>query len=278
MPDYIWLFACASVAGAAHIAQQLPCQDYYAMLSIDEHSGVAVICDGAGSCEHAEDGACQTAGFALTRFADYGRQRQHQALPAAAEWQNQAANILHEVASDLRQYATKEQLDLASLSCTVIVLLYMPEGLLCAHIGDGRAAYRSERGEWLPLISPFHGEEINSTVFITSDIWHDTAQYIGASVVDEPVTAFCLLTDGCERASFEVNLLDAETSKYYDPNRPYAPFFEPNIAALRQLYEQGKTTDEVQQLWTSFLTKGNEKLHRESDDKTMILATRIPRN
>ncbi|MCC7224841.1 MAG: protein phosphatase 2C domain-containing protein [Chitinophagales bacterium] len=275
MPDYPWLFACASVAGAAHIAQQLPCQDYYAMLSIDEHSGVAVVCDGAGSCEHAKDGAQQTVHFALTRFADYGRQRQNQALPAAAEWQVQSANLLHEIATDLRQYAANAQLDFASLSCTVIVLLYMPRGLLCAHIGDGRAAYRTKHGEWLPLISPFHGEEINSTVFITSDIWHDRAQYIGASVVDEPVTAFCLLTDGCERASFEVNLLDPETSKYYDPNRPYAPFFEPNIAALRQLYEQGKTADEIDQLWASFLAKGNEKLRREPDDKTMILATRI---
>ncbi len=88
------------------------------------------------------------------------------------------------------------------------------------------------------------------------------------------MTAFCLLSDGCEKASFEVNLFDADTNKYYDPNRPYLPFFEPNIYALQNLYEQQKSQTEINQLWADFLEAGNNKLRIEPDDKTMILAVR----
>lgn len=271
-----WIYAAASVMGAAHRQYDIPCQDHCAFLALSPQCHIAVVCDGAGSCDNAHIGAQQTANFALNRFSDYCQTQllcPDTPLPNTEQWREQALQNVQLIKNDLLQYAQQNDLPFPSLACTLIVLIHTPLGLLCVHIGDGRAAYRTAQGEWEALIAPFHGEEINSTVFITSNFEQNTAEYIKTIQVNKAVTAFCLLSDGCERASFEINLFDAESGKYYDPNRPYLPFFEPNIVALQQLHQQQKTQAEINQLWAAFLENGNEKLRSEPDDKTMILAT-----
>lgn len=278
MPDYTWIIAAASVMGAAHHEQKLPCQDCCGILSVTHNCGVAVVCDGAGSRTHSDIGAQEVVNYVLRHFSTYCQSNELYNTtipPSIDQWQKDAVYYLSCVKDDLADYAQANNLSVCSLACTVIVVIYTPFGLLCANIGDGRAAYRNEQGEWRAIVVPFHGEEINSTVFITSDIWENTNEYIHTCVIEDPcLTAFCLLSDGCEKASFEVNLFDADTNKYYDPNRPYLPFFEPNIYALQNLYEQQKSQTEINQLWADFLEAGNNKLRIEPDDKTMILAVR----
>ena len=275
MPTHT-LFAAASVIGKAHRQYQLPCQDRCGYRTLSNDSGIAVVCDGAGSCAYADLGAEQCLALALQHFDAYTRATATQnTLPSDAEWRKQAIDTLQHIRNDLELFAQQSELPFADLACTIIVVLYLPQGLLLAHIGDGRAAYRNEAGEWQAMMQPFHGEEANSTVFISSDIWHDTDTYIETIVVRQPVSAFCLLSDGCERASFEVNLRDEQSGKYYDPNRPYKPFFEPNIAALQELHRNQTTSKNLAQLWARFLENGNETLRTEPDDKTMILAVKI---
>ncbi len=69
-----------------------------------------------------------------------------------------------------------------------------------------------------------------------------------------------------------------EEDKYYDPNKPFAPFFDPNIQILKELVIQGKSQDEINDMWSEFLNNGNPRLRQESDDKTLILAVRLENN
>lgn len=127
------------------------------------------------------------------------------------------------------------------------------------------------------MMVPFHGHEANETVFITSEIWYDEVidSYLGCNIIKNDVKAFCLLSDGCEKAAFECNLYDEEKETYYDPNRPYVPFFQSNIDAIPKLFDSGKSQLEINDAWRRFLTDGNEKLKIESDDKTIILGVKV---
>ena len=273
-----WAFAYASVAGQGHLREGLPCQDACA-LDYDGRFGVAVVCDGAGSCEHGHTGARQACEFARLRFSDLVKGQgwqEGQALPDPGRWKECAEETLFAVKTDLFHFAAEENLDWKSLSCTIIVVLFFPTGLLVTHIGDGRAGYLHD-GCWSGLITPYRGEVANETVFLTSAIWdrESPGQYIRCRVIAHPVDAFCLLSDGCERASFEINYFDPDKQKYYDPNRPFPNFFNPNVQALKQFSSAQKSQQEINALWADFLTAGNPKLRLETDDKTMILALRI---
>lgn len=272
-----WLAAFASVLGNGHKTQGLPCQDACAYQSTSENSAVAVVCDGAGSCENAAQGAKKTVEFALSHFVALMRKHNFfTRLPSQKNWQRLAQRILLRVREDLKKYGEQQEIDFNSLSCTLIVVLACPNGLLVTHIGDGRAGYCNAHGEWLAMLTPFKGEETNQTVFMTSAqlATENNAAYMESRVINEAVNAFCVLSDGCERASYQCNLFDEKTHCFYDPNLPYPQFFNPNLKILQELHQQHKTQTEINTLWADFLATGTASLITETDDKTLILAVR----
>ena len=94
-------------------------------------------------------------------------------------------------------------------------------------------------------------------------------------MITENVKAFCLLSDGCEKASFECNLYDKDKEIYFDPNIPFKEFFHKNVNVhLPNMHKEGKTQEQINELWHNFLMSGNPKLKVELDDKTMILAVK----
>jgi hypothetical protein len=268
-----WITVWASAIGNSHIKENLPCQDACMVKNLQGGWGIAALADGAGSCEYSDKGAQQTVQLAIQYFANEVHKKQwakENYLPSEQEWEDTAIYSLKMIKSDLQTYALQNNLDFDGLSCTVIVLVYSPLGLLLTHIGDGRAGYLNEKEEWLSLMTPFKGEEANQTIFITSDF----EEFIENKIISSHVNAFCLLSDGCEKSAFECNLYDRDTHKYYDPNLPYPKFFNPNILALRELYKQKQTQDAMNALWQSFLEGGNPQLKNEPDDKTLILGVR----
>ncbi|MCY7359625.1 MAG: protein phosphatase 2C domain-containing protein [Rudanella sp.] len=278
MPQTDWIYAFASVRGNGHIAEDIPCQDAHRVEHYENFT-IAVICDGAGSCENSDKGANQVADSCLIHFGKrIIESGWADVLPAETIWQETAKQTLRLIRDDTEKFAQSEDLSFKSISCTVIVVVSLPGGLLVTHIGDGRAGYCTANGDWLSALAPFRGEEVNQTVFITSDIWEEPTinHYLESRVIPGPVTAFALLSDGCEKVSFEVNLYNKETERFYDPNLPYSPFFRPLQKILLTLHEQQKTQEEINMLWAGFLTNGLERLQLETDDKTMILAVRLP--
>ena len=274
-----WIFAFASVIGNAHISENIPCQDSCKVENYETYT-IAVVCDGAGSCTNSQVGSNQVADFCVYHFERLINKQKwdiQNELPPEEIWHDEAKKTLFQIKEDLDKFSMSKDLDFKSLSCTVIVTIAFNFGLLVTHIGDGRAGYCNMNNEWEPMIIPLHGELANQTAFITSEIWDDDTidTYIGSSVIKDNIKAFCLLSDGCEKAAFECNLFDVETETYFDPNKPYPLFFNPNVKILPELHKQNKTQEEINILWGKFLTTGNVKLKIEPDDKTLILGVRF---
>ena len=169
---------------------------------------------------------------------------------------------------------------LESLSCTIIVVIQLKNKLLVTHIGDGRAGYCNDNDEWFSMIKPCKGDYSNETVFITSNIWNDENsidQYIESRIVEYVnLKAFCLLSDGCENASFECYKYDDELKTAFEINKPFKEFFHDNINNhLPKIIARGICEEELNEIWAEFLRTGNETLQKENDDKSMILAFKI---
>lgn len=278
MQQHNWYFAYASVVGNSHVLENIPCQDFCKVEIFDTYC-IAVVCDGAGSCTNSHLGAQQVTAFCIYHFSTLMKNKKWDTIngkPTQEDWHKEAKRTLYLIKEDLEKYSMNHDLELKSLSCTVIVTIALQDGLLVTHIGDGRAGYCNMNNEWLPTITPLHGELANQTAFITSDIWDDELidNYIESNVINNDFKAFCLLSDGCEKATFECNLFNPETETYFDPNKPYSLFFDPNVKILPTLYKQAKTQEEINSLWETFLTNGNDKLKNEPDDKTLILCVK----
>ena len=275
-----WTVAFASVTGNLHIKQNIPCQDSCTYRSLNENWGLGIVSDGAGSSTHAHIGSELTVNLADKHFTELIKTQgwhKDNTFPSEDLWNDVALLTLKKVRHDMEKLATEQGLTLQSLSSTVIVVIHCPFGLMTAHIGDGRAGYYNGV-EWKSAITPFQGTFASETIFVTSDIWEEDTvrQYVKSGMIKEDVKAFVLMTDGCQKGSFEVNIYDPIKNKFSDPNRPFAKFFDPNVQGLHALYRDGKTQAEINQLWSGFLEKGTRQFKAEGDDKTMILGVQNP--
>jgi len=276
-----WVVAYASVIGNGHVLMNLPCQDSCDHQKVNDTWGVAVVADGAGSAAKSEIGSDFVARNMAHCLEEVIKQKEWndlESLPTEEEWRVEGLKALQLVRQRLEQFAKAKELNIPDLACTVVAVLYSPFCILTAHIGDGRAAYSVEPGEWDALIEPFRGSEVNATVFITSNIWTtDGAElYMKTGMVKGDIRAFAVMSDGCENGSFEVNVWDEENQKYHDPNRPYNKFFEPNLKGMLQLQKEQKPQEEINKIWAGFLTNGSKQFKHETDDKTMILGVLVP--
>ena len=174
-------------------------------------------------------------------------------------------------------YSKAQDITLKSLSATAIVVIHAPIGILAVHIGDGRAGYKNENGEWKKIITPHKGEEANQTIFLSSDFW-DIHYYVmsnkfvpEAVVVREKPIAFSLMSDGCESTAWLYNQKDEKTGNFFDPNVPFPDFFNPLCNTLQSFHKEKVDLGERKEKWKNFITSGNKSFEREQDDKTMIL-------
>lgn len=164
-------------------------------------------------------------------------------------------------------------LEARDFNATIILLLLTPQGMLTAHIGDGRMGYRSQDGTWKSLLVPHKGDEASSTVFIPNN-WNRQERLIPSftmsnvylpevHVVKEIPQAFVLMSDGCESFTWQCYAKNQETGCYYDPNVPHPKFFDPLIDAIKECTDD---KDRIDTLIDIINTVGN----KEPDDRTMI--------
>lgn len=278
MQDWSYLFA--SVQGKGHIEENIQCQDY---CSVFLHKGytICIVSDGASTCENSHLGSEKVTQLANIHFSGLVEEKKWNTAKrkiTSKEWQQASQKTVKAVRDDLETFSIQGY-DFKSLSCTLIVVIQIENKLLVTHVGDGRAGYCNFNDEWSPMLTPYKGRYSNETVFVTSDIWEDETslkKYIKTVIVEENIKAFCLLTDGCENASFECYKLDEETQVAEDINKPFKNFFNENVNIhIPNLIKSQKSQEELNQIWKSFLTDGNDTLKNESDDKTMILAVKV---
>ncbi|MEO8821747.1 MAG: PP2C family serine/threonine-protein phosphatase [Ginsengibacter sp.] len=277
-----WKYLYAFVQGKGHIEDNIPCQDYCKVFQHKNYS-ICVVSDGAGSCEKSDLGSKKATEFTDIHFPKLIEQRKWHTPNAkikSKEWHKVAIKGLRAIKEDLERVRIAEGCELKSLSCTIIIAIQFKTKLLLTHIGDGRAGYCNTKDEWKEMLTPYKGRYSNETVFITSNIWRDEEtldRYIESRIIEEKLKAFCLLTDGCENASFECYKINEKSSIPEDINKPFKEFFDENINVhIPNLIKAQKSQSELNEIWKSFLRTGNDTLKNESDDKSMILAVKIP--
>ena len=213
--DNNWLVAKASVIGNSHITEKLPCQDSHGYKFFSEENfGVAVVSDGAGSAVFSDLGSSKVVEQALVKFSNLIKtEKLYEAAPEEIIWKEKSIHVFKEIFAELQKFAEEEKINYKELAATAIVVAIMPYGIIATHIGDGRAGYLNDKGEWFSCITPYKGELANETVFITSDFWEkdNLDQFIESRIIQDSVSAFTLLTDGCENVCFELNKFNSET-------------------------------------------------------------------
>ncbi len=278
-----WTVVGVSVIGKGHIDSGLPCQDNNGHLPLGGGWGIAVTSDGAGSAVKSHIGSKITMLRAIEHFktlVESKRWIESGVLPSDEEWHEDSYFTLRKVRDDVVRFAKEKNMDVSTLNATVIVVIYSPVGLLSCHVGDGRAGYCTPSGKWSSIITPHKGEEANQTIFLTSDFWNIPFFKISGVAVPEsvvvrnPVSAFTLMSDGCENACWEYNMYDQENKHFFDPNRPYANFFNSIVNTLRRQRDAGASERELLEAWFEFIAAGNDKFRNETDDRTLILGVK----
>lgn len=281
-----WILAYASVEGASHRAEGDGLQDAcIAETLYDGSCGVAVVADGAGSAAESAYGAKAATDSAVYHFTEVLRKLRRRARnepPDVENWDALARETVAKIREDVCEKYARVLSDErgcvvppAALASTLLVCLFLENALLFARVGDGRAGYCDAEGVWRGAVTPYKGEYANATAFLTSDALSRAPEWMESAVIPGGARAFCLLSDGCERAAFECNVFDNERGVYHDPNRPFPPFFEPNCEVLQKLYARKTPQNEINALWSRFLTDGLPALKHEPDDKTLILGVRV---
>jgi hypothetical protein len=210
--------------------------------------------DGAGSAEHSAVGshvACSTFVAAAVQYLATGARLNSLSKPIVDSW------ILN-VGEALRAQAYLAESTLREFACTLVAAVISPTEALFAQVGDGGIVIRHQNG-YEPVFWPASGEYANSTYFLT-DI--NAEQKLQWQVVSEPVSEAAVFTDGLQSLAL-----------HYATRSAHGPFFRPLFDTLRR-EPAGESTSLTAELraWLSS-PKINE---RTDDDKTLILATRIP--
>jgi hypothetical protein len=98
---------------------------------------------------------------------------------------------------------------------------------------------------------------------------------IETRVIEKPIKSFTIISDGLEHYSFYCNVKDENEEKYSDPNQPFEQFFNKNLESIKSMVDSGITIKEIEEKFSNYLQSGHPQIALESDDKTIILATKI---
>jgi hypothetical protein len=251
-----WNVIGASIVGSSHIRSSSPCQDscFYQVVSdkVGNEILVALVSDGAGSAQFGEVGselACEAGGKVLLDIIE--------SVGEAKLAADVASNVLDVVRAQIEQAAQARGVTARALACTLLGAVVGPTRALYFQIGDGAIVSR-EGGTLAPVFWPESGEYANMTYFVT-DV--NAEEHLRADMRQAP-DELSLFSDGIQRLAL---VFATETA--------HEPFFAPMFEVLRASTDQH--ADSLCTALERFL--GSDAINdRTDDDKTLILATRLP--
>jgi hypothetical protein len=250
----MWKLLFQSVRGPAHVRGGLPCQDASLVrLRRTPHGPVLILAcsDGAGSAPFADVGsalACR----GVVRLATAAIQSGH----LAAVTRDTVLGWAEQLRSDFGAAALARGAWRHDLACTLLLALVGEDAAVFAQVGDG-VIVAPHDGGYRAVFWPQSGEYANSTNFVTDD---DLADSLDFAAHAGPVDEVALLTDGLQ--SLALNLA-AKTV--------HGPFFRPMFARLRAARPGEGLAAGLRRFLDSPAVNA-----RSDDDKTLILATRVP--
>lgn len=267
-----------SMRGKSHVKDNKPCQDNHWFENIHEGWDLYIVSDGAGSAKHAERGSlanCKLISKLIRQLLEKNNWIKDNILPTKLEWYIEMRSIFESMRL-FYKYKVEELSDgtvVKDFNATALVLLVTPKGMMSAHIGDGRMGYKDWNNEWHPLMTPHKGEEANQTLFVTSNWEKPTIpsfKVAGLSIPEVMVEntipqVVVLMSDGCEKATWECTMYNDALGKYTDKNQPFAGFLDPLVISLDNVDEDRFLT------LKEIISDGTEACSREQDDKTILL-------
>lgn len=271
-----------SIQGKGHISDNTPCQDCHQVeiLDAEKNTGIAVVSDGAGSAKNSAEGSkivCESSIKYMKMAIEKLQWNDSKKLPNEALWNKVIREVVRLVQIDLNEKAKSMGCELRSLAATFIILYFTPEKSYFAHVGDGRAGVKTDEG-WKAILTPHKGEETNQTVFVSNEILNPTDLKIsGVSVpetlvIDKPIFAFILMSDGCEDGLWIKNKkedLPNGDFRYVTLNQPFAPAIE----KLIQVIQDKRFENQEKEVLFQFMDRYNDNLKSEIDDKTLCFGT-----
>ena len=271
-----------SIQGKGHISDNSPCQDYHQVeiLDAEKNSWIVVVSDGAGSAQNSAEGSKTVCGSSIKYLKIAIEKLQWdnpKNLPDETLWNKIIREVIRLMQIDLNEKAKSMGCELRSLAATFIILYHTSEKSYFAHVGDGRAGIKTDDG-WKAILTPHKGEEANQTVFISNEILNPADLKIsGVSVpetlmIDKPISAFILMSDGCEDGLWIKNKkedLPNGDFRYVALNQPFTPAIEKLIHVINDKRFENQKEDVLYQ----FMDRYNDNLKSENDDKTICFGT-----
>jgi hypothetical protein len=249
-----WKYAAASVVGTAHLkSPDGACQDAHALDYIESLSAfVGVVSDGAGSASQAQRGSRIACDFVLETIAE--------SSPAELFTKTLADNTLTELKGKIRSLAANEGLRIRDFACTLLVAIICRDRSAFWQIGDGAIVFREQcEDRFKYAFWPEKGDYANMTCFVTDE---NAKDQLGFDFTAGEIIEVGIFSDGLERLALD-----------FAAGEVHSGFFIGLFPYMRNLPE-GRC-DELSSHLASFL--GSERVNRRTDDdKTLILASRIP--
>lgn len=234
-------------------------------------SVLLVVCDGAGSKKHSKAGADHCAAALVSEFS---KTLSGGVRLSAQNWKTVAHEAFLNVAKSLEALAKAQALQLVDYGCTGIVVLATDDFVGCAHVGDGRAGFLDDKSCWQSILVPYKGAEANATVFMSMLNSDNAEQFIRTTCHQVRTRSVMALSDGPEGVCWHMSTKDRTGTKIEDPNVPSANFFTKIANQLVAATTSKVPQNDLDKLWSDFLTGGNEQLSKEPDDKTLLIAVR----
>jgi hypothetical protein len=251
-----WVIVSASRCGTSHIRRGERRQDAFTAFRADlaREWLVAIASDGAGSAKMGGQGAaliCRTLGREAREHLRSGR-----GLPSDEDvW-----NWVDAARDRIFAAAERRQLTPRDFAATLVLVISNGPETIAAHIGDGAIVARSDGGIWEAISWPDGGEYAGTTFFATDD----PEPRMRVARPEGLYSSFALFTDGLERL-----ILDLANKT------PHGPFFERMTAPLRDA--RGWGAERILSKKLGEYLEGEAINARTDDDKTLILAVRVPR-
>ncbi len=253
----MWRVTSGSETGTSHLIDNLPCQDACRVAQIDCPDGPVLVCvcaDGAGSVTYADVGAQ----LACADLIELCTAMLPAELPFDQFHEFHAREWCAFLRESLQLQANQLLASMDDLACTLVVALIGTRRSCFFQIGDGGVVVRTQ--ERLQLIfPPDHGEFAETTYFLTDQ---DVGLHLRFTELDTSVDGLVAFTDGLESLLLS-----------YPDFSVHNSFFEKVLAAAETTDDSTDLTNQLRQLLNS--TTVNE---RTSDDKTLIIAARIPQS
>ncbi|MGA2735902.1 MAG: PP2C family serine/threonine-protein phosphatase [Bryobacteraceae bacterium] len=249
-----WKYAAASVVGTAH--QKFPdgeCQDAHALDYVQRLSAfVGVVSDGAGSASQAQRGSRLACDFVLERVAETS--------PALVFSRALADKTLDGLRGTLRSLASNDGFQIRDFACTLLVAIICPDQSVFWQMGDGAMCFR-QQGEdrFKYAFWPEKGDYANVTYFVTDE---NAKDHLDFDITDGEIVELGMFSDGLERLALD-----------FAAGEAHSGFFKGLFPHMHSL-PAGRCDDLSLQI-ANFLA--SERVNRRTDDdKTLILASRIP--